>query len=68
MHYKKTLSATIHNVESETYAPYMAEMARTDAIKRFGEENIYKLGLKIYTTLDSDEQDNCPSLLFVIIY
>lgn len=59
----ESLTATIHNVESETYAPYMAEMARTDAIKRFGEENIYKLGLKIYTTLDSDEQDNAISTL-----
>jgi len=57
------LSATIHSVESETYAPYMAEMARADAIKRFGEENIYKLGLKIYTTLDSAEQDNAISTL-----
>jgi len=57
------LSATIHSVESETYAPYMAEMARTDAIKRFGEENIYKLGLKIYTTLDSAEQENAVSTL-----
>jgi len=60
---KEDLSATIHTVESQTYAPYMAEMARTDAIKRFGEENIYKLGLKIYTTLDSDEQDNAISTL-----
>ena len=59
----ESLSATIHSVESETYAPYMAEMARTDAIKRFGEENIYKLGLKIYTTLDSSEQDNAISTL-----
>lgn len=57
------LSASIHSVESETYAPYMAEMARSDAIKRFGEENIYKLGLKIYTTLDSTEQDNAISTL-----
>ncbi|MCL4112478.1 UNVERIFIED_CONTAM: hypothetical protein GTU68_039388 [Idotea baltica] len=57
------LSATIHSVENETYAPYMAEMARTDAIKRFGEENIYKLGLKIYTTLDSAEQDNAIATL-----
>ncbi len=57
------LSAEIHSVESETYAPYMAEMARADAIRRFGEENIYKLGLNIYTTLDSDEQDNAIQVL-----
>ena len=57
------LTAKIHSVESQTYAPYMAEMARADAIKRFGEENIYKLGLKIYTTLDSDEQENAIKTL-----
>ncbi len=57
------ITAEIHNVETETYAPYMAEMARTDAIRRYGEENIYKLGLKIYTTLDSTEQDNAIQTL-----
>ncbi|MEE9310327.1 MAG: penicillin-binding protein 1A [Cocleimonas sp.] len=55
---QEKLSAKVHTVASQTYAPYMAEMARADAIKRFGEENIYKLGLKIYTTLDSKAQDN----------
>jgi len=60
---KEDLSASIHHVESQTYAPYMAEMARTDAIRRFGEENIYKLGLKIYTTLDSKAQDNAIQTL-----
>jgi penicillin-binding protein 1A len=60
---KEELSATVHTVESQAYAPYMAEMARTDAIRRFGEENIYKLGLKIYTTLDSAAQDNAIATL-----
>lgn len=60
---KEALSAEIHHVETQTYAPYMAEMARTDAIKRFGEANIYKLGLKIYTTLDSDAQHNAITTL-----
>ena len=55
---KEPLSAEVHYVETQTYAPYMAEMARSDAIKRFGEESIYKLGLKIYTTLDSNAQEN----------
>jgi penicillin-binding protein 1A len=53
----EAISAKIHRTETQTYAPYMAEMARTEAIKRYGANNIYKLGLKIYTTLDSDEQD-----------
>jgi penicillin-binding protein 1A len=57
------ISAKVHSVETQTYAPYMAEMVRKDAIKRFGEANIYKLGLKIYTTLDSKAQDNAITLL-----
>ena len=60
---KENLSAKVHTVETQTYAPYMAEMVRTDAIKRFGEANIYKLGLKIYTTLDSKAQSNAIKLL-----
>ncbi len=60
---KESLSAEVHTVETQTYAPYMAEMVRTDAIKRFGEANIYKLGLKIYTTLDSKAQNNAITLL-----
>ncbi len=51
------ISAKIHHAATQTYAPYMAEMARADAIKRYGVDHIYKLGLNIYTTLDSDEQE-----------
>ncbi|RTZ63781.1 MAG: penicillin-binding protein 1A [Aquificaceae bacterium] len=54
---KAPITAKIHHTETQTYAPYMAEMARADAIKRYGVDNIYKLGLNIYTTLDSKEQD-----------
>lgn len=60
---KEKLSAKVHVVENQTYAPYMAEMARADAIKRFGEEHIYKLGLNIYTTLDSRAQENAIQTL-----
>lgn len=60
---KEKITAKVHYIESQTYAPYVAEMARTDAIRRFGEENIYKLGLKIYTTLDSKAQVNAISTL-----
>ena len=51
------VSAKVYQVEAETYAPYMAEMARADALERFGVENMYTLGLKIYTTLDSRQQE-----------
>ncbi|PID46229.1 MAG: penicillin-binding protein 1A [Proteobacteria bacterium] len=51
------VSAKVYQVETETYAPYIAEMARAEAEARYGVENMYTLGLKIYTTLDSRQQD-----------
>ena len=51
------ISAKVYQVEAETYAPYIAEMARAQAEERYGVENMYTLGLKIYTTLDSRQQD-----------
>ena len=51
------VSAKVYQVEAETYAPYIAEMARAQAEERYGVENMYTLGLKIYTTLDSRQQD-----------
>ena len=51
------VSAKVYQVESETYAPYIAEMARAEAQERYGVENMYTLGLKIYTTLDSQQQE-----------
>jgi len=53
----EAVSAKVYQVEAETYAPYIAEMARAEAERRYGVENMYTLGLKIYTTLDSREQD-----------
>ena len=53
----ENVSAKVYQVEAETYAPYMAEMARADALERYGVENMYTLGLKIYTTLDSRQQE-----------
>jgi len=49
------ISAKIHHTETETYAPYMAEMVRAEVVRRYGKE-AYDLGLNIYTTLDSKEQ------------
>ena len=49
------VTAKIHATEIETYAPYMAEMVRAEAMRRYGDE-AYKLGLNIYTTLNSEEQ------------
>ncbi len=51
----EAMSAKIHTTATETHAPYMAEMVRAEAMRRYGDD-AYNLGLNIYTTLDSNEQ------------
>ncbi|NEX15545.1 MAG: peptidase [Halochromatium sp.] len=36
----------------EFRADYLAEMARQEVVQRYGEEDAYRLGLKVYTTVD----------------
>ncbi len=58
------LTAKIHaRAKTETAAPYIAEMVRRDVIRRFGEDLVYRTGMKVYTTIDSDEQENAVSTL-----
>jgi penicillin-binding protein 1A len=56
------ITAKYHYSDSQVYAPYMAEMARIEVIKRYGKQ-AYTLGLKVYTTLDSKEQELASSTL-----
>lgn len=46
------VSATYHGATLDLYAPYVAEMARQEAVSRFGEA-AYNDGYKVYTTIDS---------------
>lgn len=48
-------TASIHGSGQETQAPYISEMARKEAIDRFGEA-AYTDGYKVYTTVDSSMQ------------
>ncbi len=51
------LTAKIHaRAKTETAAPYVAEMVRQEVINRFGEDLVYRTGMKVYTTISSDEQ------------
>jgi len=50
------ITARVHRSPIKTNAPYMAEMARAYAVAEFGEEEAYSLGYKVYTTLESQEQ------------
>lgn len=46
------MTAELHGPTAEIEAPYVAEMARADALARFG-ESIYTAGYKVVTTIDS---------------
>lgn len=50
------VTAFLHRAPSEVEAPYLAEMARAEAITRFGNK-AYTNGYTIYTTLDSHLQE-----------
>ncbi|CAE6889364.1 COG5009 Membrane carboxypeptidase penicillin-binding protein [Vibrio sp. B1REV9] len=49
--------ARYHSAEIELSAPYVAELARSWAVKEYGEEQAYTSGLNIYMTVDSKLQD-----------
>lgn len=48
-------NARYHGATLELYAPYVAELARREAVDRFG-ENAYNAGYKVYTTINSEYQ------------
>ena len=49
------LSSSFHSRNVEVYAPYVAEMVRTELIKEYGEE-AYNMGLNVYTTIKAKHQ------------
>ncbi len=56
------VSAKLHGQATEAESPYIAEMVRNEAIKRFG-NSAYTQGYKIYTTIDSKLQINAQNAL-----
>jgi len=58
--YKEALSAPItgkrHGVQIELNAPYIAEMAHQEMLDRFGKEQAYTSGYKVFTTITTDLQ------------
>ncbi len=49
------VTAKYHSTEIELYAPYVAEMVRSELYDQYGEE-LYTDGFSVYTTLDSKMQ------------
>jgi penicillin-binding protein 1A len=48
--------ATYHEPQTQVWAPYVAEMARSEAFAKYGEA-AYDSGIKVYTTIDSRLQN-----------
>jgi penicillin-binding protein 1A len=57
------VSATYHRHNVDFYAPYIAEMARTYLVDKFGKEVAYSGGYSIYTTIDSNMQYHAQEAL-----
>jgi len=52
---KAPITASYHGRDVEVYAPYIAEMVRTQVIEQYGDE-AYNMGLNIYTTIREKHQ------------
>jgi len=49
------ITASYHSRDIEVYAPYVAEMIRTQLIEQYGEE-VYSIGLNVFTTIKAKHQ------------
>ncbi len=49
------ITASFHSRDIEVYAPYVAEMIRTQLIEQYGDE-AYNIGLSVYTTIKAQHQ------------
>lgn len=49
---REPITASYHGLDLDLYAPYIGEMARQEAVRRYGND-VYTAGYKVYTTVDS---------------
>lgn len=56
------ITARYHGLEAEVDAPYVAEMVRQQLLEQYGDE-IYRLGYRVYTTLDGKAQNKANQAL-----
>ena len=56
------ITASYHNRNVEVYAPYIAEMVRTQLIEQYGND-AYNTGLNVFTTIRSKHQKAANSAL-----
>ena len=56
------ITARYHSREIEVYAPYVAEIIRTELTKKYG-NSAYSTGLSVYTTIQAHHQQSANSAL-----
>jgi len=56
-------TAKYYQVDTELYAPYVAENARLEAFEQYGED-VYNLGLDVITNIDSKAQQSANLAIF----
>ena len=62
------ITSKLHGAQITASAPYIAEMVRQDMVARFGEETAYSDGLKVYTTINSQQQASAKQALQQNLY
>jgi penicillin-binding protein 1A len=60
---QEPLSAQKQKTKVDLAAPYIAEMVRAYLVKKYGEENAYTAGYKVYATIDSHLQTTAQIVL-----
>lgn len=56
------ITAKYHRRDIEVYAPYVAEIIRTQLTKQYGDD-VYNMGLNVYTTIQSQHQQAANTAL-----
>jgi penicillin-binding protein 1A len=59
---KLPISARYHSRDIEVYAPYVAEVIRTQLTEQYG-DNVYSMGLNVYTTIQAKHQQAANTAL-----
>jgi len=57
------ITAHRYTSQRELYSPYIAEMVRSEIIKKYGKEAAYTAGFKVYTTIQSNLQNTATHAL-----
>ncbi|MDU8925550.1 transglycosylase domain-containing protein [Pasteurellaceae bacterium LIM206] len=58
---REPIVASYHGAQIDFRADYVTEMVRQEMVKRYGEDNAYNSGYKVYTTILSQDQANAQN-------